>query len=349
MQQLWQRLLAPLVDGLRYATLSSYTWEQPRLLLLIPLIPLLFVLRWALVHRRRSRLGVAFVAGQVRRDWTSVLRFLPDLVLALSLAFGIVALARPQRTDERVVQSGEGIDILLLLDVSGSMELQDLKPNRLEAAKRVAREFIDGRVGDRIGLVVFAGDAYSLAPLTTDYDLLRENIAGLKLGMIANDGTAIGTALGVATNRLRESRSRTKVCILISDGENTAGSLDPITAARLAHAYGLKIYTIGLGKDGYVPYGTDAAGIQRYVETRLDETTMRELAQAGDGQFFRAADNAGLRRVFQRIDQYEKSEIKQTRFRNTKDYYRIYLLWAVGLWLLWLALKNTFLTNALED
>jgi Ca-activated chloride channel family protein len=349
MQQLWQRLLAPLVDGLRYATLSSYTWEQPRLLLLIPLIPLLFVLRWALVHRRRSRLGVAFVAGQVRRDWTSVLRFLPDLVLALSLAFGIVALARPQRTDERVVQSGEGIDILLLLDVSGSMELQDLKPNRLEAAKRVAREFIDGRVGDRIGLVVFAGDAYSLAPLTTDYDLLRENIAGLKLGMIANDGTAIGTALGVATNRLRESRSRTKVCILISDGENTAGSLDPITAARLAHAYGLKIYTIGLGKDGYVPYGTDATGVQRYVETRLDETTMRELAQAGDGQFFRAADNAGLRRVFQRIDQYEKSEIKQTRFRNTKDYYRIYLLWAVGLWLLWLALKNTFLTNALED
>jgi len=349
MNQLWQRLLAPLLDGLRYATLASYTWEQPRLLLLIPLIPLLFVLRWALAHRRRARLGVAFVAGQVRRDWTAGLRFLPDVVLGLSLAFVLVALARPQRTDERVVQSGEGIDILLLLDVSGSMELQDLRPNRLEAAKRVAREFIDGRVGDRIGLVVFAGDAYSLAPLTTDYDLLRENIQGLKLGMIANDGTAIGTALGVATNRLRESRSRTKVCILISDGENTAGSLDPITAARLAHAYGLKIYTIGLGKDGYVPYGADAMGQPRYVETRLDETTMRELAQAGDGQFFRAVGNEDLRRVFQRIDQYEKSEIKQTRFRNTKDYYRIYLLWAVGLWLLWLALKNTFLTNALED
>jgi Ca-activated chloride channel family protein len=271
------------------------------------------------------------------------------VVLGLSLAFILVALARPQRTDERVVQSGEGIDILLLLDVSGSMELQDLRPNRLEAAKRVARDFINGRAGDRIGLVVFAGDAYSLAPLTTDYDLLRENIQGLKLGMIANDGTAIGTALGVATNRLRESKSRTKVCILISDGENTAGSLDPLTAARLAHAYGLKIYTIGLGQDGYVPYFTDAAGRTRYVETRLDETTMRELAQAGEGQFFRATDNESLRRIFQRIDQYEKSEIKQTRFRNTKDYYRIYLLWAVGLWLLWLALKNTFLTNALED
>ncbi|GAA4012272.1 VWA domain-containing protein [Hymenobacter fastidiosus] len=349
MNQLWQRLLAPLLDGLRYATLTSYTWEQPRLLLLIPLIPLLFVGRWALAHRHRARMGVAFVTGQVRRDWTALLRFVPDLVLGLSLAFGIVALARPQRTDERVVQSGAGIDILLLLDVSGSMELQDLRPNRLEAAKRVAREFIDGRAGDRIGLVVFAGDAYSLAPLTTDYDLLRENIASLKLGMIANDGTAIGTALGVATNRLRESPSRTKVCILISDGENTAGSLDPITAGRLAHAYGLKIYTIGLGQDGYVPYGTDARGQPRYVETRLDETTMRELAQAGEGQFFRATDNPTLRRVLRRIDQYEKSEIKQTRFRNTKDYYRIYLLWAVGLWLLWLGLKNTFLTNALED
>lgn len=349
MQQLWEQLLAPILDSVRYATLASYTWEQPRLLLLLPLVPLLFVGRWLLAQRRRSRLGVAFVRGQIPRDWSTLLRFLPDLVLALSLAFGLLALARPQRTDERVVQTGEGIDILLVLDVSGSMELQDLRPNRLEAAKRVAREFIDGRHGDRIGLVVFAGDAYSLAPLTTDYDLLRDNLQGLRLGMIPNDGTAIGTALGVATNRLRDSHSPTKVCILLSDGENTAGSLDPLTAAQLAHAYGLKLYTIGLGQDGIVPYGKDEAGQPRFVETRLDETTMRQLAQAGEGQFFRATDNAGLRQVFGRIDQYEKSEIKQTRYRNTRDYYRIYLFWCVGLWLVWLGLKNTFLTNALED
>jgi Ca-activated chloride channel family protein len=349
MNQLWQRFLAPMVDGLRYATLTSYTWQQPRLLLLTLLIPLLFLARWLLVHRRRPRLAVAFVAGELRRDYSAVLRFLPDLALGLSLAFGIVALARPQRTDERVVQTGQGIDIVLLVDVSSSMELQDLQPNRLEAAKRVAREFVDGRTGDRIGLIVFAGDAYSMAPLTTDYELLRENLQSLKLGMIANDGTAIGTALGVATNRLRDSRSRTKVCILISDGENTAGSLDPLTAAQLAHAFGVKIYTIGLGQDGYVPYGKDESGRPRFVETRLDETSMRQLAQAGEGQFFRASDNDALRNVFRRIDQYEKSEIKQTRYRNTKDYYRIYLFWCVGLWLLWLALKNTFLTNSLED
>jgi Ca-activated chloride channel family protein len=349
MQQLWQQLFAPVLESVRYATLASYTWAEPRLLLLIPALPLLFVVRWVLAHRRRSRLGVAFVKGQIPRDWSTLLRFLPDLVLALSLAFALVALARPQRTDERVVQTGEGIDVLLVLDVSGSMELQDLRPNRLEAAKRVAKEFVDGRQGDRIGLVVFAGDAYSLAPLTTDYDLLRDNLESLRLGMIPNDGTAIGTALGVATNRLRSSHSRTKVCILISDGENTAGSLDPLTAAQLAHAYGLKIYTIGLGQDGLVPYGTDETGRPRFVQTRLDETTMRQISQAGEGQFFRATDNAALRQVFRRIDQYEKSEIKQTRYRNTKDYYRIYLFWSLGFWLLWLGLKNTFLTNALED
>ncbi|WP_240635478.1 vWA domain-containing protein [Hymenobacter rigui] len=345
----WPDALTSLLDSVRYSTLASYSWEQPRLLLLMPLVPLLFVVRWILARRRRSRLGVAFVAGQLPRDWSTLLRFVPDVMLALSLCFGIVALARPQRTDERVVQTGEGIDILLVVDVSGSMELQDLRPNRLEAAKRVAREFIDGRQGDRIGLVVFAGDAYSLAPLTTDYDLLRDDLQSLRLGMIPNDGTAIGTALGVATNRLRDSRSRTKVCILISDGENTAGSLDPLTSAQLAHAYGLKLYTIGLGQDGIVPYGTDAAGRPRYVDTRLDETTMRQLAQAGEGRFFRATDNAGLRQIFSQINRYEKSEIKQTRYRNTQDYYRTYLFWCVGLWLLWLALKNTFLTNALED
>ncbi|QIX60367.1 VWA domain-containing protein [Hymenobacter sp. BT18] len=338
-----------LLDGLRYSTLTGYSWEWPRVLLLLPALPLLFALRWLLAHRRRQRLGVAFVAGQVRTDWSAVLRFLPDVVLLASLAFALLALARPQRTDERVVQTGEGIDILLVLDVSGSMELEDLRPNRLEAAKRVAREFVAGRAGDRIGVVVFAGDAYSLTPLTTDYDLLLENLAELRLGMIANDGTAIGTALGVATNRLRESKSRTKVCILLSDGENTAGNLDPLLAAQLAHAYGLRLYTIGIGQDGAIPFGKDELGRPRYVETRLNEGTMRQLAAAGGGQFFRATDNEALREVFGQINRLEKSEIKQTRFRNTTDYYRYYLAWSLGLWLLWLGLKNTFLTNSLED
>ena len=333
---------------LRYATLTGYQWQQPRLLLLIAAVPLLFVLRRVLA-RRRPQVSVALGPTPTRRDWMAALRFVPDVVLGLALSFGIVALARPQRTDERVEQSGRGIDIVLALDVSGSMEIEDLRPNRLEAAKRIATDFLKSRAGDRLALVAFAGAAYSLAPLTTDYDLLREDLASLRVGMIARDGTAIGTALGVATNRLRESTAKSRVCILLSDGESNAGSLDPLLAAQLAHAYGIRIYTIGLGKDGFVPYGQDSLGRARYVQTRLDETTMRQLAAAADGQFFRATDTGALREVFSQINRLEKSEIKQLRFRNTKDFYRPYLWLSIALWLLWLLLKSTFLGNPLED
>jgi len=333
---------------LRYTTLASYQWEQPRLLLLLLAVPLLFVVRRVLAHRR-PRVVVALGPGPQPFDWAAVLRFVPEVVLGFSLAFAIVALARPQRTDERVEQLGQGIDIVLALDVSGSMEIEDLRPTRLEAAKRIATDFLQTRAGDRLGLIAFAGEAYSLAPLTTDYDLLREHLASLRVGMIPSDGTAIGTALGVATNRLRDSKARSRVCVLLSDGESNAGSLDPLLAAQLAHAFGIRLYTIGLGQDGTVPYGQDSLGRQRFVQTRLDETTMRQLARAADGQFFRATDAAGLRSVFNQINRLEKSEIKQLRFRNTTDFYRPYLWMSIALWLLWLLLKTTFLSNPLED
>ena len=340
----------PAFDALRYASLSSYTWQLPRLLLLLPLLPLLFGLRALLARRGQARVLVARRPGPARPDYAAALRFLPDIVLLLSLALAIIALARPQRTDERLTQTGRGIDLVLALDVSGSMALRDLHPNRLEAAKRLAADFLARRAGDRLALVAFAGDAYSLAPLTTDYDLLRENLASLRLGLIENDGTAIGTALGVATNRLRESTAKSRVIILLSDGESNSGALDPLLAAQLAHAYGIRIYTIGLGQDGFVPFDTDSAtGRPRYVQSRLDETTMRQLAQAADGQFFRATDNSGLSKVFRQIDLLEKSDIQQLRFRNTRDYYRVYLALSVALWLLWLGLKSTFLSNVLED
>ena len=340
--------MSDLFNLLRYATLAGYEWQHPWLLLLIAAVPLLFGARRVLA-RRRARVAVAFAAGAVPRDWSAGLRFLPDVVLGLSLSFAIVALARPQRTDERVEQTGRGIDIVLALDVSGSMAIEDLRPNRLEAAKRLAADFLRTRVGDRLGLVAFAGEAYSLAPLTTDYDLLREDLASLRVGLITPDGTAIGTALGVAINRLRESTARSRVVILLSDGESNAGSLDPQLAAQLAHAFGIRLYTIGLGQDGFVPYGHGEDGRPRYVSTRLDETTMRELAAAADGRFFRATDTAGLREVFDQISRLEKSEIRQLRFRNTKDFYPPYLWGSIGLWLLWLLLKSTFLSNPLED
>ena len=332
-----------------YATLAGYEWQHPRLLLLLALMPLLPLLR-GLLARRRRQVVVAFGPGGLRADWRAGLRFIPVIVLTLSLMLLIIAVARPQRPSEHLTQTGRGIDLVLAIDVSGSMEIEDLKPTRLAAAKRLARRFVQRRAGDRQGLVAFAGQAYSLVPLTTDYDLLLDNLGSLRPGLIDDDGTAIGTALGVAINRLRESRASSRVCVLLSDGESNAGSLDPLLAAQLAHAYGIRLYTIGLGEDGYVPYGRDSTtGKPRYVQTRLDETTMRQLAQAANGRFFRATDNAALSRVFGEIDQLEKSDIRTQRYRSVQDFYRPYLGWGIALWLLWLALRSTFMTNVLED
>jgi Ca-activated chloride channel family protein len=197
--------------------------------------------------------------------------------------------------------------------------------------------------------VVFSGDAFSLAPLTTDYELLNAYINEMNFDMIENRGTAIGSALAVVTNRMRESESKSKVCILLSDGDNTAGNIDPFTSAELAAAYGVKIYTIIVGKDGMVPFGKDYFGRPQMVENTVDETTMRKIAEIGSGEFFRVTDEEALSRVFAQIDQYEKAEIKETRFKDTSDYYFIYLRWAMVLFLLWLMLKSTFLNNILQD
>ena len=217
------------------------------------------------------------------------------------------------------------------------------------AAKEVARDFIKGRLQDRIGIVVFSGDAFSLAPLTTDYRLLNSYIDEISFEMIEARGTAIGSALAVVTNRMQESKSKSKVCILLSDGDNTAGNIDPITSAELAAAYGIKIYTIIVGKEGLVPFGKDYFGRPNMVENTIDESTMRNIAKIGAGEFFRVTDNDALKNVFSRIDKYEKAEIQETRFKDTSDYYFIYLTWAVVFFLLWLLLKSTFLSNALQD
>lgn len=337
------------IDWFTYHTFERYDWQNPLFLYLLPAIPLLFGFRWLLFVRFRKKLDFAMFEGQARWHWSSLLRYVPGLVFSGFMALVLIALARPQKTDERVDLYTEGIDVMLILDTSGSMSLSDFKPNRLETAKEMAIRFINGRFQDRIGVVVFAGDAYSLVPLTTDYELLRESIKGIHLDMVPNDGTAIGSALGVAINRMRSSPAASKVGILISDGENTAGSLAPSLSAQLAHAYGIKLYTIGIGKDGRVPLETNEQGQIRYVDTRLDERTLREIAQTGQGQFFRATTEGALEAVFEQIDELEKVEIIESRYRDTKDYYQIYLKWAVAFFLFWLALKNSFFTNALED
>lgn len=330
-------------------TFFSISWEYPFVLYLLGLIPVVFVLRWLLNFKLRQKMDIALPKKEISWNAATLMRFIPDLVMILVLALLTVALARPQRTNEKVDKWTEGIDIVLAIDISESMKIEDFKPNRLEAAKNVARDFVEGRFQDRIGLVIFSGDAYSMAPLTTDYELLYTYIDDISFDKIDNRGTAIGSALAVSTNRLRESDAKSKVVILLSDGDNTAGNIDPITAAELAHAYGIKIYTVAIGREGRVPMGKDFFGRTNYIENTLDETTLRKIADIGEGSFFRASDNEALQRVFDTIDQYEKVEIKETTYKNTTDYYQIYLTWAILFFLLWLLLKSTFLSNALQD
>ncbi len=337
------------LDWFNPTTLSAFTWENPKFLFGLAAVPLLFLFRWLLRFRYNQKLPVAVTSKDLHVSPLTLIRLLPEIFLMLAMALILLALARPQMTNEKVEQWTEGIDIMIGLDISQSMQIEDFLPNRLEAAKNVARDFISGRLQDRIGIVVFSGDAFSLAPLTTDYDLLKSYLDEINFEMIENRGTAIGSALAVVTNRMRESEAKTKVCILLSDGDNTAGNIDPITAAELASAYGIKIYTIVVGKEGLVPYGKDFFGRPNMIENTVDETTMRKIAEIGTGEFFRATDNQALTQVFARIDQFEKAEIKETRFKDTSDYYFVYLQWALVFFLLWLLLKSTFMTNVLQD
>ena len=328
----------------------SFDWEMGFLLPLCFVIPAIFLVKWLIGTQIKQKLAVALPKKDIGTSWTSYLRIIPNLLFALALVLMVVAMARPQRTNEQVEQWTEGIDIMLVIDISESMQIEDFKPNRLEAAKRTARSFISGRFQDRIGIVIFSGDAYSLSPLTTDYDLLYKFIEeDIDFKRIENRGTAIGSAIATATNRMRESDAQSKVMILLSDGDNTAGNIDPITAAELAAAYSIKIYSIGIGKEGKVPFGKDFFGRPQMVDNTLDETNLREIARIGEGQFYRVSDAEALGNVFSLIDQYEKAEIKETRYKNTTDFYPIYLKWGVVFFLLFLLSKSTFVSNVLED
>ncbi|MBX2945857.1 MAG: VWA domain-containing protein [Cyclobacteriaceae bacterium] len=331
------------------STLQSFTWERPEFLYGIIALPVLFLIRWLWRYKFNQKLPVALTQRDLKTSPINLVRLLPDVLMMLVLTLLFTSLARPQKTNEKVEQWTEGIDIMIAIDISQSMQISDFLPNRLEAAKNVATDFIDGRMQDRIGLVVFSGDAFSLVPLTTDYDLLKSYIREIDFSMIDNRGTAIGSALGVVTNRMREANSKSKVCILLSDGDNTAGNIDPITAAELAAAFGIKIYTIIIGKEGMVPYGKDFFGRPNMIDNTVDETTMRKIADIGGGEFFRVSDNRALEQVFDKIDHYEKAEIKETRFKNTADYYQFYLTWAIVLLLVWLFTKSTFISNVLQD
>ena len=330
-------------------TIENFEWENGIVFYGLVLIPLFFLVWWLYNLQRKQKLSIALTQSNLKWSPESLLRHIPSLFLVSVFVLLVTALARPQKTNEKVEQWTEGIDIMLVVDVSESMQLEDFKPNRLEAAKDVARNFIAGRFQDRIGVVVFSGEAFSKSPLTTDYELLNTYIDDIQFDQIKKGGTAIGSALAVATNRMRESESKSKVLILLSDGTNNAGNIDPITAAELAEAYNIKIYSIAIGKEGRVPFGKDFFGRTNYVPSTLDETTLRKIAEIGHGEFYRVSDNKALENVFALIDKYEKAEIKENRFKDTTDFYTVYLKWAILMFLIWMLLKSTFVSNVLLD
>lgn len=273
------------------------------------------------------------------------LRHLPFVLRAGAFALLIVALARPQDVEQNVSTSTEGIDIMLSIDVSGSMLARDFTPDRITAAKEVAGSFISDRYGDRIGLVVFAGEAFTQSPLTTDQSTLQTLLARIRSGLI-EDGTAIGNGLATAINRLRESDAKSKVIILLTDGVNNRGEITPLTAAEIAKAQGIRVYTIGVGTMGMAPYpAIDMFGQLTFVNQKveIDEKTLTAMAEMTGGKYFRATDKAKLQAIYDEINQLEKSKVEVTEHVSYHELFLEWVLAALGLLLAEFLLSNLVL------
>ena len=260
------------------------------------------------------------------------------------LGFLIIALARPQSFTSGENVSTEGIDIAMVLDISGSMLAEDLKPNRLDAAKIVIDDFVQARTSDRIGLVVFAREAFTQCPLTIDYNVLRNLLRDIRSGMI-EDGTAIGNAIANGVNRLKDSDAKSRIIILLTDGVNNSGEVDPISAAEIANTFGIRIYTIGVGTQGQAPYPVKTPFGTRYqmVPVEIDENVLKEISGITDGQYFRATNNRALKEIYEKIDQLEKTMIEITSYSNAKELFYSWLGGGLLFLLMELAISRTFL------
>jgi Ca-activated chloride channel family protein len=274
--------------------------------------------------------------------WKVWLRHLPYVLRLAAIAFLIVALARPQSTNNWQSSTTEGIDIILTMDISSSMLAQDLKPNRLESAKNVAAAFINGRPNDNIGLVVFSGESFTQCPLTTDHTILLNLFKDIQSGMI-EDGTAIGLGLANAVSRIKDSQAKSKVIILLTDGSNNRGEIAPVTASEIAKTFGIRVYTIGVGTKGEAPYPIQTAfGVQyRNIPVDIDEPTLKQIAATTGGQYFRATNNASLKEIYAEIDQLEKTKISVQEFSKKQEEYRNIALLVFALLLLETLLRYT--------
>ena len=315
------------------------------LLLLIPMIG------WYIYKLSKNQASLQVSSTEVfdapgASTWKVWLRHVPFVLRMAAIAVLIVILARPQSTNSWQNSSTEGIDIMLAMDISGSMRAQDLKPDRLEASKDVAASFINGRPNDNIGLVVFAAESFTQCPLTTDHTVLLNLFKDVQPGII-QDGTAIGLGLANAVSRIKDSQAKSKVIILLTDGVNNQGEIAPVTAAEIAKTFGVRVYTIGVGTQGKAPYPWQTAFGVKYVDVdvEIDEPTLKQIAATTGGQYFRATDNASLKEIYSEIDKMEKTKISVQEYSKNQEEYKNWALLLFSLLLVEILLRNTLLRN----
>ena len=324
--------------------LENIEFANPKLLWLLVMLPI--AIAWYLLRYKKQEASVRFsdMSGftLLPKTWKAYLRHLLFALRMAALALLIVALARPQSSSTNSTSNIEGIDIVMAMDVSGSMLARDLKPDRLTAAKNVASDFVKGRPGDRMGLVIFSGESFTQVPLTTDHGVMLNMLAEMKNGLI-DDGTAIGDGLATAISRLKDSEAVSKVVILLTDGMNNAGSVDPYTAAEIAKLYGIRVYTIGVGTYGTAPYPVQTMfGTQmQQMKVEIDEKLLSAIANSTGGKYFRANNNKKLDEIYQEIDKLERSKIEVTEFRRLHEEFYPLVAWAIALLLLEFLLRKT--------
>lgn len=316
---------------------------MPQLLWLLLLLPAMIF--WYAKNNNRHQAGIKVSSIKSFRgiaSWKNLFRQAPFVCRLLSMAFIIIALARPQTKNDEQRAEGEGVDIILCIDVSGSMTAQDFSPNRMEAAKTVASNFVAGRLTDRIGIVIFSGESFTQCPLTTDKAVLKSAIENIRNGLL-EDGTAIGDGLSTSIDRLRSSKSKSKCVILLTDGENNGGLIGPDNAKEIAKAFGVRVYTIGVGTEGYAPYPekTELGVIMRQQKVTIDEKLLKAIAGETGGKYFRAKDNTGLENIYKEIDTLEKSKVEVSTITRFTEKFFPYVLIALAFLLIELLLRFT--------
>jgi len=325
---------------------NNFEFNNPEFLWLLILIPIVAVWHFFMRKKEAAVLTMPSIKGFKPDSILSKVKPILYVLRVLALAAIIVALARPRNVSvSKKTKTNKGIDIVMAIDVSASMLARDLKPNRLEALKKVAVDFVDRRPNDRIGIVVYAGESFTQTPITSDKGIVKRTISELKWGQLEG-GTAIGMGLGSAVNRLKESTAKSKVIILLTDGVNNTGNIDPRTATELAKELEIKTYTIGIGTNGMAdfPYSRDprTGKLQfRKQQVEIDEALLKEIAAETEGKYFRATDNSSLKKIYDEIDKLEKTKIEEFKYYNYQEKYRIFVFLGLGFLLLEFILRNT--------